>query len=133
MKRTKFNAREMFTRPGAKRGRARSHVEPEMNAALEAIWNVIAAIPSGQVSTYGDVALMAGLSRSHARQTAYALRHVPEGMHLPWHRVLGAGGKIVFPKGSKHHRAQARRLRSDGIPVKDGRVPRAVMINVERF
>ena len=104
-----------------------------MNAALEAIWNVIAEIPRGRVSTYGDVAFMAGLPRSHARQTAYALRHVPEGVHLPWHRVLGAGGKIVFAKGSKHYHEQARRLRSEGIAVKDGRVPREVLINVERF
>lgn len=133
MKRTKFNARDMLTRLGVRGSGVRSHVEPEMNAALEAIWNAIAGIPRGQVATYGDVAVMAGLSRSHARQTAYALRHVPEGMHLPWHRVLGAGGKIVFPKGSKHHREQARRLRSEGIPVKEGRVPRSVMIHVERF
>lgn len=133
MKRTKFNAREMLTSRGGHGSRARGRVEPEMNAALEAIWNAIAAIPRGQVATYGDVAVMAGLSRSHARQTAYALRHAPEGMHLPWHRVLGTGGRIVFPKGSKHHREQARRLRSDGIPVKDGRVPPSVMIHVERF
>ena len=131
MKRTKFNAREMLTRLDGKHSRPRSHAEPETNAILEAIWDVIAAIPSGRVSTYGDVAVMAGLPRTHARRTAYALRHAPEDMHLPWHRVLGAGGKIVFPKGSKHHREQARRLRSDGVLVKDGRVPRALMIDVE--
>jgi methylated-DNA-protein-cysteine methyltransferase-like protein len=132
MARTKFNAREMFGPLSAQRSRPRSHVEPEMNHVLEAIWNVIAAIPRGQVSTYGDVALMAGLP-GRARLTAYALRNMPEGMHLPWHRVLGAGGKIVFPKESRHHREQARRLRSDGIPVKDGRVPRAVIMDVGRF
>ncbi len=61
-----------------------------MNPALEAIWNVIAGIPRGQISTYGDVARMAGLP-GRARQTAYALRNAPEGMDLPWHRVLGQG------------------------------------------
>lgn len=75
---------------------------------------------------------MAGLP-GHARQTAYALRNIPEGMQLPWHRVLGAGGKIVFPKGSRNYREQARRLRSDGILVKDGRVSRALMVDAERF
>ena len=133
MKRTKFNAREMLTRLGGGGSRARSHAAPETNAALEALWNTIAGIPRGQVATYGDVAVMAGLPRSHARRTAYALRHVPEGMDLPWHRVLGAGGKIVFPKASRHHREQARRLRSEGVPVKDGRVPRSFMILVEHF
>ena len=103
-----------------------------MNPALEAIWNVIGSIPRGQISTYGDVARMAGFP-GHARQTAYALRHMPEGMNLPWHRVLGAGAKIVFPKGSKHYYEQARRLRSDGVPVKDGRAPRELLMDVERY
>ena len=132
MARTKFNAQRMFGAVRTRGGGPRSRAEPEMNHALEAIWNVIAAIPRGQVSTYGNVALMAGLP-GRARLTAYALRNMPEGMHLPWHRVLGAGGKIVFPKGSTHHREQARRLRGDGIPVKDGRVPREFIQNVERF
>lgn len=132
MPRTKFKPQHLFGRSGTKRSRPRRHAEPEMNPALEGIWNVIASIPRGRVSTYGDVALMAGL-RGRARLTAYALRNMPEDMHLPWHRVLGAGGKIVFPKGSTHHREQARRLRSDGVLVKDGRVPRSLMIDVERF
>jgi methylated-DNA-protein-cysteine methyltransferase related protein len=106
--------------------------EQQTNLAVETIWHVIATIPRGQISTYGDVARMAGLP-GHARQTAYALRNMPEDMNLPWHRVLGAGGKIVFPKGSKHHREQTRRLRSDGIPVKDGRVPRTFIMNVDHY
>jgi methylated-DNA-protein-cysteine methyltransferase related protein len=110
----------------------RGPVEPEVNPALEAIWNVIASIPRGQVATYGDVARMAGLP-GHARQTAYALRNMPEGMNLPWHRVLGAGGRIVFPKGSKHHREQARRLKSEGVPVMDGKAPRELLVNVDRY
>jgi len=130
--RTKWNAHEFFGPLNRKRYRSRRPVEPQMNLALEAIWNVIAAIPRGQVSTYGDVARMAGLP-GHARQTAYALRNMPENLHLPWHRVLGAGGKIVFPKGSRNHREQARRLRSDGVPVKDGKVPRALLMDVDRF
>src|SRR5581483_5966402 len=132
MPRTKFNAQQMFGEPRARRRHPGRRVEPEMNHALEAIWNVIAAIPRGQVSTYGNVALMAGLP-GRARLTAYALRNAPGSMHLPWHRVLGAGGRIVFPKGSANYREQARRLRSDGILVKDGRVSRALMMSSERF
>ena len=62
-------------------------------------WDVVARIPRGRVSTYGDVAREAGLPGC-ARQAGYALKHTPDGMHLPWHRVVGAGGKIVFPPGS---------------------------------
>src|SRR5579883_764725 len=43
------------------------------SAALEAIWQVVCAIPRGQVSTYGAVARAAGLP-GRARQAGYALR-----------------------------------------------------------
>jgi methylated-DNA-protein-cysteine methyltransferase related protein len=92
------------------------------NPALEALWHVIATIPRGQVSSYGDVARAAGLP-GRARQTAYALRMAPQELNLPWHRVLGAGGRIVFPPTSADFREQARRLRAEGVSVKNGRVP----------
>lgn len=130
--RTEFNERELFAQFKAKGAAAKEGAEYDLNPALEDIWNVIATIPRGRVSTYGDVARMAGLP-GRARQTAYALRHIPEGMQLPWHRVLGAGGRIVFPKDSTHFREQARRLKGDGVPVKDGRVPRALLMSVDRF
>jgi methylated-DNA-protein-cysteine methyltransferase-like protein len=52
-------------------------------------------------------------------------------MHLPWHRVVGAGGKIVFPPRSSAYREQSRLLRSEGIEVKSGRVARSAMIDLE--
>jgi methylated-DNA-protein-cysteine methyltransferase-like protein len=48
-------------------------------------------------------------------------------MNLPWHRVVGAGGKIVFPAGSSAFREQARRLRSEGVRVENGRVAREAL------
>jgi methylated-DNA-protein-cysteine methyltransferase-like protein len=107
-------------------GRIRARRDREDNAALQAIWDVVAQIPRGTVATYGDVARAAGLP-GRARQAGYALKHTPEGLHLPWHRVVGAGGKIVFPPGSAAFREQARRLRGDGIEVKNGRVPRSAL------
>ena len=95
----------------------------EENPALQAIWDVVAQIPRGRVSTYGGVAREAGLP-GRARQAGYALKHLPDDMHLPWHRVVGAGGKIVFPPGSNAYREQMRRLQSEGIKIENGRVPR---------
>lgn len=100
--------------------------------SMQAIWNVIALIPRGRVSSYGDVARAAGLP-GRARLAGKALRVVPEEMNLPWHRVMGAGGRIVFPKGSRHFREQARLLRSEGVAVKDGRVDESALSDLEEF
>jgi methylated-DNA-protein-cysteine methyltransferase related protein len=91
------------------------------NPALEAIWHAVCAIPRGQVSTYGAVARSAGFP-GRARQAGFALRVAPEAMQLPWHRVVGAGGRIVFPMTSRQHKEQARRLRAEGVAVRNGRV-----------
>ena len=93
----------------------------EDNPALQAFWHAVCAIPRGQVSTYGAVARAAGFP-GRARQAGFALRVAPERLHLPWHRVVGAGGRIVFPKASREHKEQARRLRAEGVSVQNGRV-----------
>ena len=98
--------------------------------AIQAIWDVVGMIPRGMVSTYGAVARAAGLP-GRARLAGFALKSAPEGLNLPWHRVFGAGGRIVFPKTSPHHREQARRLRAERVPVKDGRVARSHIADVD--
>src|ERR1700683_1813954 len=60
-----------------------------------------------------------------------ALRESPKEMKLPWHRVVGAGGKIVFPRTSLNFREQARRLRAEGVVVKEGRVSREAIRDLE--
>jgi methylated-DNA-protein-cysteine methyltransferase-like protein len=130
MARTTRNLRQLFVPQSLGRLRRGSVEELEPNAALQAIWDVVAIIPRGRVRTYGDVARAAGYP-GRARQAGYALRVMPEDMHLPWHRVVGAGGRIVFPKLSSHYREQSRRLRSEGVAVKDGRVPRSAFVDAE--
>ncbi len=122
-----FTHRLFGPAPGA--ARRATKVAPEHNPALQDIWHVIASVPRGQVATYGEVARAAGLA-GRARMTAYALRMAPDGLALPWHRILGAGGRIVFPPGSKHFREQARRLRSEGVVVTRGKVPAAAMADL---
>jgi methylated-DNA-protein-cysteine methyltransferase-like protein len=100
------------------------------NPALEAIWHVVCAIPRGRVSTYGDVARAAGLP-GRARLTGFALKVAPDEMNIPWHRVVGAGGRISFPPGSPSHREQARRLRAEGVTVERGRVARTALMSLE--
>jgi len=130
MARTTRSLRQLFVPQSLGRLRRGNVEELAPNAALQAMWDVVAIIPRGRVRTYGDVARAAGYP-GRARQAGYALRVMPEDMHLPWHRVVGAGGRIVFPRFSSHYREQSRRLRSEGIAVKDGRVPRSALMDAE--
>src|ERR1700687_2618611 len=108
---------------------SRKALATEDNPALQAIWHAICAIPRGQVSTYGAIARTPGFP-GRARQAGFALRVAPKALNLPWHRVVGAGGRIVFPKSSPEHREQARRLRAEGVSVQNGRVARFAMTRV---
>jgi methylated-DNA-protein-cysteine methyltransferase-like protein len=82
--------------------------------AVERIWSVVAAIPSGQVASYGAVAQRAGLGR-RARFVAHALKAAPDELKLPWHRVVNAAGRISFPPGSPMHALQRRLLEAEGV------------------
>jgi methylated-DNA-protein-cysteine methyltransferase-like protein len=112
---------DMFLAPGAKGSRSRRPLPAAENPGIQAIWEVVCTIPRGQVSTYGAVAQAAGLP-GRARLAGFALRMAPDEMNLPWHRVLGAGGRIAFPRSSPHFREQAKRLKAEGVRSKDGRV-----------
>jgi methylated-DNA-protein-cysteine methyltransferase-like protein len=79
--------------------------------ALQAIWKAVRAIPRGQVSSYGTIAKRAGLP-GRARLVGYAMKIAPND--LPWHRVVAAGGRIVFPKTSRQFAEQRKRLRAGG-------------------
>lgn len=89
-------------------------------SAEQRILAAVRAIPPGAVASYGEVARRAGLPR-RARLVARVLAG-NEDPALPWHRVLRADGRIAFPPGSRGFREQGRRLRAEGVAVKQGRV-----------
>jgi methylated-DNA-protein-cysteine methyltransferase-like protein len=93
-----------------------------MNDVAARNYAAIAAIPHGRVASYGTIAARAGLP-GRARQVGRLLGEVPDGMELPWYRVLRSSGHIAMPPGSRGFREQSRRLRAEGIELKNGRVP----------
>jgi methylated-DNA-protein-cysteine methyltransferase-like protein len=121
---------ELFLPQRLKKPVSRRSALPQDNPAFQEIWAVVGAIPRGSVSTYGAVARAAGLP-GRARMAGRALRESPKEMKLPWHRVVGAGGRIVFPRTSLAHREQSRRLRAEGVIVKEGRVGRVFITDME--
>lgn len=88
-----------------------------MLAALRA---AVRKIPKGKVATYGEVARDAGFPGA-ARQVAWALHH---SKGLPWHRVVGAGGRILLP--GEAGLEQRMRLRAEGVKFRGSRVDMAV-------
>ena len=88
---------------------------------MRRIWDTVCEIPQGRVASYGQVAEIAGIPRG-ARQVGYALRHLPRGYDVPWHRVITASGKIAFDKGSRAYNRQRDRLIQEDVPVVSGRV-----------
>lgn len=94
---------------------------PAGEAAAEAIRAVVSRIPPGQVSSYGEVASRAGLP-GRARLIGKVLGKTPDGVELPWFRVLRSDGRIAFPPQSKPYREQRARLIGEGVRVERGRV-----------
>jgi len=83
---------------------------------FDIIRDAIRRIPKGKVSTYGDVARAAGFPGA-ARQVVWALQ---DSRGVPWHRVLGAGGKILLSGESGLE--QRFRLEAEGVIFRGGRV-----------
>lgn len=81
---------------------------------IEAVRALVAAIPEGQVTTYGDLAAAVGLSSP--RIVGWIMR--TDSADLPWHRVVPASGR---PAPHLENR-QLERLRAEGVPITDGRI-----------
>ena len=62
----------------------------------ERVKRLIAAIPTGRVATYGQIAACAGNHRA-ARQVAWLLHSSSRKEKLPWHRVINSRGGISLP------------------------------------
>jgi methylated-DNA-protein-cysteine methyltransferase-like protein len=84
---------------------------------FERVLAVVRRIPKGMVATYGDVAAASGYPGA-ARQVVWALRSGGKG--VPWHRVLGAKGRILLT--GENGFEQKLRLRSEGVAIGGDRV-----------
>ena len=83
---------------------------------LAKIRETIRQIPKGKVASYGDVAKASGFP-GRARQVVWALQ---KAQGLPWHRVVGAGGRILLP--GEQGLEQRLRLETEGVTFRSGRV-----------
>jgi methylated-DNA-protein-cysteine methyltransferase-like protein len=70
-------------------------MERKSNAAWERVYCAVKKIRAGRVLTYGQLARMAKL-RGGAREAGHAMAASPRGQSIPWHRVVGAGGRLLI-------------------------------------
>ena len=97
----------------------RNDSKQKENARINAkVLRLIRSIPSGRVSTYGSIAEALDLN---PRRVARVLAHDPAAAEVPWHRVVGSGGRLAI-LGAAGRRRQAQRLRTEGIEVRNDRV-----------
>ncbi len=86
------------------------------------IYEIVKRIPRGRVTTYGQVALLAGNPRL-SRAVGYALHVNPEPGEIPCHRVVNRFGEVsrAFAFGGEN--MQVELLESEGVEFVAGRVP----------
>ena len=94
---------------------------PCMTPFTRSVYAVVAAIPSGQVTSSGAVAAILGrrpalrAGPQAPRAVGGALSAIPDELDLPWWRVISSSGRIST--SSIHHTAQIQRalLEDDGV------------------
>lgn len=92
----------------------------------EMVWEIVQQIPTGRVSTYGQIASMIpppegiddeDYKRMGARWVGDAMNAVSrmDDPAIPWHRVVNSKGGISLPLESAAANQQRSRLRGEGI------------------
>jgi methylated-DNA-protein-cysteine methyltransferase-like protein len=98
-----------------------------LNACIRGInamnWNSVYAlvkkIPRGRVITYGQLAKALRLPGG-ARTAGRAMAASPSGRGVPWHRVVGAGGRLLIRE--PHASLQRKLLETEGLALAEKRI-----------
>ena len=78
------------------------------------VYAVVRQVPAGKVVTYGQVAALLGKPRA-ARAVGYALRFLPTGLDVPWHRVINHRGHISWRTPLESPLVQRLLLEAEGV------------------
>lgn len=83
------------------------------------VYDLVKKIPRGRVTTYGHLAKTLRLSGG-ARTAGRAMAACPSGKGVPWHRVVGSGGKLLIRE--PHSSLQRKLLETEGLRVSEKRI-----------
>ena len=85
----------------------------------DSVYRLVKKIPRGRVITYGEVAKKLRL-KGGARVAGYAMAACPGGRGIPWHRVVGAGGRLLIRE--PYASFQRKLLETEGISIEGRRL-----------
>lgn len=92
----------------------------------QAVWQILRAIPYGQVITYGDIAKelerQGNRGTVSARPVGGAVGHNPISILIPCHRVVGANGSLTGYAGGIANKIQLLKL--EGVAVEKFSLPK---------
>jgi len=83
------------------------------------VYAFVKRIPRGRVITYGGLAKALRLPGG-ARSAGRAMAASPSGKGVPWHRVVGYGGKLLIRE--PYASLQRKLLESEGVTLRESRV-----------
>jgi methylated-DNA-protein-cysteine methyltransferase-like protein len=83
------------------------------------VYQFVKQIPRGRVITYGALAKALRLPGG-ARTAGRAMAGTPSGKGIPWHRVVGARGKLLIRE--PYASLQRKLLESEGVKLLESRV-----------
>lgn len=97
------------------------------NHYFDSVYDVVALIPVGNVTTYGAIANFLGLGS--ARMVGWALNHSANtGRTIPAHRVVNRKGELSGRLHFGESAAMAALLKAEGIDIEDD-----VVVNFKEF
>ena len=99
----------------------RLHENDKSESFFDLVYQVVALIPEGKVTSYGAIAKYLGTARS-SRMVGWALNALNSGQHdLPAHRVVNRKGILT---GKAHFRGapMGQLLSAEGVEIIDNQI-----------
>jgi len=85
----------------------------------KSVYELVKQVPRGRVTTYGRIGKALKLPGG-ARTAGRAMAACPGRQGIPWHRVVGAGGRLLLRESRVS--LQRKLLESEGLQVVEKRI-----------
>ena len=88
---------------------------------LEEMQQLLLKIPKGKVTSYKEIARKLGI---HPRIAGRLVGSNPDGKKYPCYKVVYSDGRLGGYSTSRGVAEKVKRLKKDGIEIKNGRIPK---------